>query len=86
MALQEGKHAARSPYLNPAEQCRNKGKSEIMNSEYREIFVALRNKTSKYYRTTRFTLDVYRYLDRKTSECAEFWIAIMHFRLLQDLS
>lgn len=68
--LQEGKHAARSPYLNLAGQCWNKGKSEIMNSKYRETFVALRNKMSKYCRTTRFNLDIYKYLDRKMSEYA----------------
>ena len=59
-----------SPYLNPAEQCWSKGKNEIMNSEYHETFVALRNKVSEYYRTTRFNLDIYKYINRKTSEYA----------------
>ena len=59
-----------SPYLNPSEQCWNKGKNKIMNSEYYESFADLCNAVSKYYRTTRFNLDVYKYVNRKTSEYA----------------
>ncbi|MDE0091600.1 MAG: IS630 family transposase [Thaumarchaeota archaeon] len=59
-----------SPYLNPAEQCWSKGKNEIMNSEYRETFADLRNRVSEYYRTTKFNFDIYKYINRKTSEYA----------------
>ena len=59
-----------SPYLNPSEQCWSKGKNKIMNSEYYESFADLRNAVSKYYRTTRFSLDVYKYINRKASEYA----------------
>ena len=62
--------ATASPYLNPAEQSWSKGKNEIMNSGYHEIFVVLRNKVSEYYRTAKFNLDIYKCINRKTSEYA----------------
>ena len=51
-------------------QCWSKGKNEIMNSEYHETFADLRNRVSEYYRTTKFNFDIYKYINRKTSEYA----------------
>jgi len=59
-----------SPYLNASEQCWRRGKNDLLNSEYYETFDNMRKAVSEYLRTVRFDLDVHKYLNRKTSECA----------------
>ena len=57
-----------SPYLNASEQCWNRGKRDLMNSEYYETFDDMRKAVSTYLRTIRFGLDIHRYLNRKASK------------------
>ncbi len=57
-----------SPYLNASEQCWNRGKRDLMNSEYYETFDDMRKAVSTYLRTIRFDLDIHRYLNRKASK------------------
>ena len=59
-----------SPYLNASEHCWSRGKHDVMNSEYYPTFEDMRNAVSKYYRTTKFNLDLLAYFNRKTSEYA----------------
>ena len=59
-----------SPYLNASEHCWGRGRHDVMNSEYYATFEDMRNAVSEYYRTTKFNLDIFAYLDRKTSEYA----------------
>ena len=59
-----------STYLNASEQCWNRGKRDLLNSEYYETFEDMRKAVSTYLRTVRFDLDVHRYLNRKTSKYA----------------
>ena len=59
-----------SPYLDASEQCWNWGKSDPLNSEYYEIFDGMRKAVSAYLRTTRFDLDIHKYLHRKASKHA----------------
>lgn len=59
-----------SSYLNASEQCWQRGKKVLLDSEYYESFDDMRNAISKYYRTATFNLDIYKFLNRKTSEYA----------------
>ena len=57
-----------SPYLNPVEACWQKGKRELLVSEYYETFAMMCAAVSGYYRTVRFNLDLYSYLYRSPSK------------------
>lgn len=51
-----------SPELNPAEECWDQGKDDILGSTVPETFKKMRGKVSKYYRTKRFKLNIVNYL------------------------
>jgi len=54
-----------SPELNPVEECWKQGKNDVMGNRLYENFDALCSAVSKYYRTKRFKLDLYKYLCQK---------------------
>ena len=58
-----------SLYLNATEQCWNRGKRDLLNSEHYETFDIMRKAVSIYLRIIRFDLDVH-YLNRKASKYA----------------
>ena len=57
-----------SPYLNASEQCWNRGKRDLLNSEHYETFGVMCKAVSTYFRTIRFDLDVHKYLNGKASK------------------
>ncbi len=50
------------PEANPMEECWNQGKDTIIGSKFYDSFVDMKTAISKYYRTKRFNLDLYKYL------------------------
>lgn len=54
-----------SPEFNAVEECWRQGKCEIL-SNYYSSFTYLKQVISRYYRTTRFNLDIKKYLLRST--------------------
>ena len=57
-----------SPYLNPVEACWKEGKRKLLVSEYYKTFDDMRTAVSKYYRITKFKLDMSAYLYRSPSK------------------
>ena len=55
-----------SPEFNAVEECWRQGKYNIL-SNYYSSFSHLRQVISQYYRTTRFNLDIKKYLLRSTN-------------------
>lgn len=51
-----------NPEANPVEECWNQGKDEILGSKFPESIAEFKSSTTKYFRTRRFKLDVYKYL------------------------
>ena len=56
-----------SPYLNAVEECWHRGKRNLLVSEYYATFAAMCVAVSEYYRTTRFRLDLFKYVFRSPS-------------------
>ncbi len=56
-----------SPYLNPVEAYRRRGRRDLPVSEYCETFGTMCGVTSEYHGTTRFGPDLYAYLYRSPS-------------------
>lgn len=50
------------PEANPLEECWNQGKSDVLGSTFFDTFKDFKKATTKYYRTKRFKLDLYKYL------------------------
>jgi len=50
------------PEANPMEECWHQGKDTVLGSTFHNSFENFKNATSKYYRTNRFKLDLYKYL------------------------
>ena len=50
------------PEANPVEECWNQGKDSILGSTFYPTFEEFKDAISKYYRTTKFKLDLYKYL------------------------
>lgn len=50
------------PEANPMEQCWNTGKDSVLGSTFYYNFKELKYAITNYYRTTRFNLDLYKYL------------------------
>lgn len=50
------------PEANPLEECWNQGKDSVLGSVFYNTFEDFRKATSKYYRTKKFKLDLYKYL------------------------
>ena len=50
------------PEANPLEECWHQGKDSVLGSTFYESFDKLKKAISKYYRTKRFKLDLYKYL------------------------
>jgi transposase len=50
------------PEANPVEECWNQGKEDILGSRFYDSFQEFESAISKYYRTKKFLLDVYKYL------------------------
>ena len=57
-----------SPYLNAAGGCRVRGRYDLMASGYYDSFAAMCTMIGKYYRTTRFRLDMFEYLYRSPTK------------------
>ena len=57
-----------SPYLNAVEECWHRGKRDLLVSEYHATFAAMCVAVSEYYRTTRFRLDLFRYVFRSPAK------------------
>ena len=55
-----------SPEFNAVEECWRQGKYQILSSYY-PLFGFLKDTISYYYRTTRFNLDIVKYLKRSTN-------------------
>ncbi|MGZ5551710.1 MAG: transposase [Nitrososphaeraceae archaeon] len=55
-----------SPEFNAVEECWRQGKYHILSTYY-PLFHFLKNTISYYYRTTRFNLDIVKYLMRSTN-------------------
>ncbi len=55
-----------SPEFNAVEECWRQGKYHILSTYY-PLFVFLKDTISYYYRTTRFNLDIVKYLKRSTN-------------------
>ena len=53
-----------SPYLNAVEECWYQSKRDCLVSEYYPTFENMCIKLSSYLRTTRYNLDIYKYLNR----------------------
>ncbi len=54
-----------SPYLNAVEECWHQGKRNLLVSEYYKTFLDMHSAVSQYYRTARFNLDLFKFLNRK---------------------
>ena len=54
-----------SPYLNAVEECWHQGKRNLLVSEYYKTFLDMHSAVSQYYRTVRFNLDLFKFLNRK---------------------
>lgn len=50
------------PEANPMEECWNQGKDDVLGSTFFNTFEDFKKAITKYYRTKRFKLDVYKYL------------------------
>lgn len=50
------------PEANPMEECWRQGKDDVLGSIFHDSFGDFRNASSKYYRTKRFRLNLYKYL------------------------
>jgi transposase len=50
------------PEANPVEECWKQGKDSILGSTFYASFEDFKSAISRYYRTKRFKLDVYKYL------------------------
>lgn len=50
------------PEANPVEECWNQGKNSVLGSTFPESFSAMKKLISQYYRTTKFKLNLYKYL------------------------
>lgn len=50
------------PEANPVEECWNQGKEDLLGSTFYDSFDEFKKAISKYYRTKKFLLDVYKYL------------------------
>lgn len=50
------------PEANPLEECWRQGKDSVLGSTFHDSFRDFREATSKYYRTRRFKLNLYKYL------------------------
>jgi len=55
-----------SPEFNAVEECWRQGKYHILSTYY-PLFDVLKNTISCYYRTTRFNLDIVKYMMRSTN-------------------
>ena len=55
-----------SPEFNAVEECWRQGKYQILSTYY-PLFDFLKDTISYYYRTTRFNLDIVKYLKRSTN-------------------
>jgi len=53
-----------SPYLNMIEQCWKISKQVLLVSEYYALFTMMNDAVSKYFRITKFKLDVFNYIFR----------------------
>lgn len=50
------------PEANPMEECWNQGKDSVLGSTFYESFDEFKDAISDYYRTKKFSLDLYKYL------------------------
>lgn len=50
------------PEANLMEECWNQGKDSVLGSKFYDSFEEFRKAVSEYYRTKKFSLDVYKYL------------------------
>ncbi len=57
-----------SPYLNMIEQCWKISKNALLVSEYYAMFTMMNDAVSKYFRRTRFKLDVANYIFRNPAK------------------
>jgi len=51
-----------NPEANPMEECWKQGKQDILGSIFYDSFQDFKTATTKYYRTKRFKLNLYKYL------------------------
>lgn len=51
-----------SPELNPAEECWNQGKEDLLGSTVPTSFREMKREVSEYYRTRRFNLNIINYI------------------------
>lgn len=51
-----------NPEANPVEECWRQGKDEILGSLFHDTYAEFKKTTSEYYRTTRFKLNMRKYL------------------------
>ena len=54
-----------SPQFNAVEEVWKQGKYNLLVSQYQPSLSDLKNRISKYYRTTRFYLDIRKYMQRE---------------------
>jgi len=54
-----------SPQFNAVEEVWKQGKYNLLVSQYQPSLSDLKNRISKYYRTTRFHLDILKYMQRE---------------------
>ena len=57
-----------SPYLNPVEECWFQAKQKVMVSKYHPSKKAMAEELSRYFRTARHDLDIWKYLRRRIVE------------------
>lgn len=50
------------PEANPVEECWNQGKNDVIGSRFFDSFEEFEKVVTKYYRTKKFRLDLYKYL------------------------
>lgn len=50
------------PEANPVEECWNQGKDDLLGSTFYDSFDKFKKAISQYYRTKKFSLDLYKYL------------------------
>lgn len=50
------------PEANPMEECWKQGKGSVLGSTFHDSFGEFKTASSRYYRTRRFNLDLYKYL------------------------
>lgn len=50
------------PEANPVEECWNQGKDSVLGSTFYDSFDEFKQASTKYYRTKKFNLDLYKYL------------------------